>query len=227
MVLEVIEAAVDSGGGDEEGEAGGDDEPEAVPCLVLHHGQGAEESVGEQEDEGAEQRTPAVVEVKKHREHGEEHDEEEGAEEGDAEDADLNEADVEPGGELVGVDDEEGSGDALDFEEAIESIPQTDDERGLGIEHLRERAALVHGLEVVVKLLGEISLDLKDEDGHAGSDGEETEVDGEVVVGRGVERTSDLHATLREPPEEELIDPDAEVIKQAAEHEVGEFDEAA
>ena len=55
VVLEVVEAAVDSGGGDEEGEAGGDDESEAVPRFVLHDGQGAEESVGEQEDEGAEQ----------------------------------------------------------------------------------------------------------------------------------------------------------------------------
>jgi hypothetical protein len=81
------------------------------------------------------------------------------------------------------------------------------------------------GIEELVVALGELGLDLEEEDGHARGDGEEAEVNGEIVVGRGMEGTGDLDVALGEPPEEELIDPDGEVIAEAAEHELREAEE--
>ena len=46
VVFEMVEATVDASGSDEESETGGDHKSEPIPRLVLHHRDGAEETVG-------------------------------------------------------------------------------------------------------------------------------------------------------------------------------------
>ena len=220
------DVVVDPVGDDEEGEAGGDDETEAVPGFVHEDGGQAEADVEEGKGEAGEEDAALVVEIEQNGKEGEETDEEESAKEGDLEDAGLDRADAGEGGDRVGEDDEEGGDKALDFEKLGEAGAEGEDDGGLGGLDLLEGAAVFDGGEEGGVFPGEVGFELEEEDRHAGDDAEEAEIDGGVVLRGGVEQAAgdDLLAAAGEPPKDELIRPDAEAVEESTK---GEGREAA
>ena len=115
----------------------------------------------------------------------------------------------------------------MHLEQEAEAFLQRGDHGLLAFADLRERALLQHVLEEVVVGHGEVGFQFQQEDRHARHDGEEGEVNDAVIDGRRVQEASDLLGHGVEPPEEEFVDPDAEVVAQAADGELPVTAEAA
>jgi hypothetical protein len=92
---------------------------------------------------------------------------------------------------------------------------------------LPEGALAQHPLDELLIVGGEPGFQGQQKDSHPRHDGEEAQVNDLVVVRGRIKNSRHLLPVGRNEPEEDFVDPDTQVVEQAAEGEVAEFLEVA
>lgn len=204
-------------------------EPVAEEARAQVHAEQCQARVEDGEQHAQFQDHAAFVEVEEHVEQRHEHHLDAHADQVDVEQRQVVAGDADPLQQAWRKEEQQHHRKALDFADFQQALANGQGHFGFQRTDVLQGLAIADGTEQAVVPLGKIGLDAHQEHGHARDDRQVGNEDRHVVQDRRTQRADHGVGGARVEPEQDLVDPDAEVVEkpgdQQAEEDVATIEE--